>query len=51
MALKDPAFWLVDTRSVKTRIRIFPYSDRLFARNLTCFDIEKPQQFFKNTLS
>ena len=33
MALKNPAFWLVDVRSVKTRIRIvvckFPYSDRL----------------------
>ena len=42
MTLKNPAFWLVD-------IRIFPYSDRLFAkhifaRNLTGFDIEKPQQ-------
>ena len=59
MALKNPAFWLVDVRSVKTRIRTvvrkFPYSDRLvelselLATILTCFDKKKLQQFFSNT--
>ena len=38
MALKNPAFGLVDVRSVKTRIRTvvrkFPYSDRAFSQ---CF--------------
>ena len=59
MALKNPAFWLVDVRSVKTRLRTvvrkFPYSDRLFesselATTLICFDKKKLQQFFSNTL-
>ena len=47
MALKNPAFRLVDMRSVKTRIRTvvrkFPYSGPVFASSelatiLTCFD-------------
>ena len=59
MALKNPAFWLVDVRSVKTRIRTvvrkFPYSDRLFelselATILTCFDKKTSTILFKYSL-
>ena len=52
MALKNPTFWLVTIRFVKTRIRTvvrkFPYSDRLgesslwsseLATILTCFEM------------
>ena len=56
MALKNPAFGLVDVRSAKTRIgtvvRKFPYSDRLFESNelvtiLTCFDKKTSTILFK----
>ena len=55
MALKNPAFSLVDVRSVKTRIRTvvrkFPYSDRLFeSSELATILTKKLQQFFSNAL-
>ena len=51
VAMKNPAFWLVDVRSVKK----FPYSDRLFelselATILTCFDKKTSTILFKYSL-
>ena len=59
MALKNPAFWLVDKPVRKGLysdvVRIFPYLDRLLAKCflfwiLRCFDMEKALKFFENTL-